>query len=102
VKLNQTPTIIHLPNGALDSLLVCLVVLDGWLSGVAISLGAFETNMNPIVAWSISNLWSRIIVATVIVLLLKKFGMSRLIRILCHIWLVICLWSTVVIWLLIQ
>jgi len=92
-------TRINIPTfkGMSDVIFISLVVLDGWLTRVALELGHFEGNPNPLVLWGVHNLWTRLLIAVIIVLLLRRFGKAWLIRVLCYVLLGVCLWSTVVI-----
>jgi len=78
-------------------LFVGLVVLDGYLTQIALLRGQYEGNPNPFVMWSINNLWSRAVLAIVIVLVLRRFNKTWAIKVLCYASLCLCLWNVLVI-----
>lgn len=78
-------------------LLVGLVVLDGYLTRIALLHGQYEGNPNPFVIWSIDNLWSRAVLMTIIVLVLRKSDKTWAAEALCYAFLCLCLWNTLII-----
>lgn len=76
-----------------DLLFIGLVFLDGWLTQRLLAIGATEANPNPFVLWSVQHLWVRILVAITIVLLLRYFDKSKLLKPLSFVCLGICIYN---------
>jgi hypothetical protein len=79
----------------LDALFVGLVVLDGWLTQRLLALGAAEANPNPVVLWTVDHLWTRVLIAIAIILLLRFFDRWKLLIPLCLVCLCICIYNAI-------
>ena len=73
-----------------------LVFFDGFLTQKLLALGATELNANPLVLWSVDNLWGRIVIAIVIIVILQFFGKERLLIPLSLGCLAVCIWNSLV------
>jgi hypothetical protein len=72
---------------------ISLVFLDGFLTQKLLALGATELNPNPIVLWSVENLWARILIAITIIVILQFFRKEKLLIPLTFVCLGICVWN---------